>query len=91
MNAVFNAKPGDIKVAQNEPQDIAYVVQVQRFLPELRTLEHEFLLEPIQKYARVMDIDQRRLFLSWISNLEQDAGVDWVEPPQGENRGSMED
>ena len=90
MQAVFSSKVGDVKVAQNEPQDIAYVIQVERFLPDRNLLEHEFLLEPVQKYARLMDLDQHNLYLSWVRTLEQDAGVDWVEPPRTDARGELD-
>lgn len=90
MQAVFSSKAGDVKVAQNEPQDIAYVIQVERFLPDRNLLEHEFLLEPVQKYARLMDLDQHNLYLSWVRTLEQDAGVDWVEPPRTDARGELD-
>lgn len=90
MNAVFGSSPGEVKVAANESQDIFYVVQVEKFRPDRDLLEHEFLLEPFQKYARLAGGDQRELYLNWIRTLERDAGVDWVEPPRTDTRAEEE-
>ena len=86
MDAVFKSAPGDVKVALNQPQDVAYVVQVEKFLPERGSLEHEFIVEPFQKYARVAGEDQQRLYYTWVTALEKEAGVDWVEPPRIDTR-----
>jgi hypothetical protein len=82
MNVVFGMSPGDVKVALNQPQDIAYVVQLEKFSPEREVLEREFLLEPYQKYAQVAGEDQYKLYLAWTMTLEKDAGVDWIEQPR---------
>ena len=84
MDAVFGSEPGQVSVAPNEPQAIAYVIQVAHFSPPRDLLEHEFILEPFQKYARLAGDAERGLYVAWINGLEARAGVDWVEPPRGE-------
>ncbi len=87
MNAVFGASPGEVKVALNQPQTVAYVVQLEKFMPDRGTLEHEFIMEPFQKYARAAGEDHQNLELTWITTVEREAGVDWVEPPRSDTRG----
>ncbi len=82
MKTVFDMSPGEVKVAWNQPQDVAYVIQLEKFGPARESLERDFMVEPFRKYVQVAAGDQRKLYYSWIKSVEQDAGVDWVEQPR---------
>jgi hypothetical protein len=87
MDAVFKSSAGETKVALNQPQTVAYVVQVERFSPERQQLEHEFLVEPFAKYAQLASDDQIQLYSSWLDGLDRLEGLEWLETPRSETRG----
>jgi hypothetical protein len=78
MEAVFNSTPDQIRVALNQPETIAYVLQVKSFEPPQEDLERQFIGEDFRKYARLSDGDQRDVYLNWIRTLDRQAGVEWV-------------
>ena len=86
MKTVFGLSPGEVQVAWNQPQDVAYVIQLEKFGPSRQSLEHDFMVEPFRKYVQVAAGDRRKMYYSWIKSIEQDAGVDWVEQPRTNTR-----
>jgi len=86
MDAVFKSSDGQTQTALNVPQTVAYVVQLEHFSPERRQLEHEFLIEPFEKYRQLAVDDERQLFVTWLDSVDRLEGLDWLEQPRTETR-----
>ena len=78
MRAVFDSTPDQIRVVVNQPQTIAYVVQVKEFLPDRAELEQQFIVEDFRKYGQLAFDTQWNLYLDWLRWLDGQAGLTWA-------------
>ncbi|MBL9125114.1 MAG: hypothetical protein JNG90_15865, partial [Planctomycetaceae bacterium] len=81
MRTVFNLQPSQAGAALNAPQTVAYVVQVTNFSPADVVLRESFMVAPYRTYMGAGLEEERDLVQNWIAQLEQEAGLDWVRPP----------
>ena len=79
MRAVFDSTPDQIRVVLNQPQTIAYVVEVKEFLPDRAELEQQFITEDFRKYGQLAFDVQRNLYLDWLRWLDGQAGLTWAD------------
>jgi hypothetical protein len=83
MKAVFALEPGGVGVAPNEPQDLMYVIRVADFAPPMDELRAAFAREAPNRYLAAAVDDQRAIYLAWLSDLNKEAGVHWVQKADG--------
>ena len=77
MRTVFHLEPGQIGVAPNAPQNVAYVIQLSGFSPSHEVLWKEFEVDDFSKYAPVAMEDQQRIIRAWLDEIKSSAGVEW--------------
>lgn len=82
MRAVFGLQPNQAGAALNAPQSIAYVVQAVSQSPPAVVLRERFLVAPYPGYRTVALIDETESERDWVAKLEEEAGLDWVRPPE---------
>ncbi len=86
MRTVFTLQPPQAGAALNGPQTVAYVVQVANFAPADVVLRESFMVAPYRTYMGAGLNDERDLVQNWIAQLEKEAGLDWVRPPNQDLR-----
>jgi hypothetical protein len=86
MRSVYDLEPGDVGVAENHPQTIAYVVRMTSSLPSLALLRDTFLADRFETYVSVALAANRELFGTWLREQLADAKVHWERPPYDEMR-----
>ena len=77
MRAVFSTPEGKTVVALNEPQTVAYLIEVDKFNPLAAVLWDEFLVDDFGTYRDVATRDQQRIQQAWQHELNQQAGLQW--------------
>ncbi len=82
MRTVFDLTKGDVGVAMNEPQTIAYVIRVIDFEPSLDTLLGRFKHETFRSYETVSLEDQLEMMRAWRKEFRANAGLKWEPRPQ---------
>ena len=70
MRKVFALREGEIGVAMNEPQTVAYVVRVVNFDPRIGLLMNWFPTAPLKEYLPICAEDQLKLFEAWKKGFE---------------------
>ena len=94
MQVVFSQPEKGIAVAFNNPQSIAYVIQVSEFEPGTEVLRRSFLADDYRTYARVLQPQQHRHIMEWNQMIQNEAGLKWLRQPdprrgrRKENRGA---
>lgn len=81
MRRVFTLEEGEIGVAMNEPQSIAYIVRLKATDPAREVLQATFMADNYRRYATGSIYEQRETFLAWLKQIEDEAGVHWVRRP----------
>ncbi|HEX3657252.1 MAG TPA: hypothetical protein VHV55_15800 [Pirellulales bacterium] len=86
MQKVFDLQVGDVGVAENHPQSIAYVVRMTTSEPPSAVLRDMFVVERFESYQSVaMDVN-RSLYQQWMREQMDAFKVHWVRPPYEETR-----
>ena len=86
MQAVLRLEPGQIGVAMNHPQTIAYVIQVTDVQPLAKVNRIEFSSTPYSMYYQAGGNDFNQAYQAWLNHVKAEAGLHWVQKPaaQGE-------
>ena len=84
MRTVFGLKKGEIGVAMNQPQTVAYVVKVIEFAPPPRLLMDLFETTSPERYLDVARPDLREVFLAQRKEFRAAAGLKWEPRPKAE-------
>lgn len=81
MRTVFRMEPGQVAVAFNQPQTVAYVIRVKSFEPSREVLWKMFLAEPYTDYAPVALLEQQKIQQAWLEQIKQEIGFRWERRP----------
>ena len=84
MRTVFGLKKGEIGVAMNQPQTVAYVVKVIEFAPPPRLLMDLFETTSPERYLDVARPDLRETFLAQRKEFRAAAGLKWEPRPKAD-------
>jgi hypothetical protein len=82
MRAVFHLKPGQVGVAMNAPQTVAYVIRLDQLNPSHEVLWKQFEVDDFSKYAPVALSDQRQILQAWLREIRTSAGLQWKQKPE---------
>ena len=77
MRDVFRLKKGEIGTAVNQPQAVAYVVQVTDSNPLPETLWQIFKNENYGTYYRASDHDQYLAEKAWLEGIKSEVDFEW--------------
>ncbi|HEX3726035.1 MAG TPA: hypothetical protein VHV08_07315 [Pirellulales bacterium] len=78
MKDVFSLSPDEVSVTTNEPEDTVYVVRMAAFEKPNDELLKDFAGENQRRYLAVGRPDQRRIYTTWLDDVEKDAGIKWL-------------
>ena len=81
MQAVFHLKTGEVGVAMNHAQTVAYVVRVDSHRITQRQLQDNFLLTSMPAAAQVRQANLQNILSSLLRDLEAATDLHWVLPP----------
>jgi len=81
MQTVFRMEPGQVEVAFNQPQTVAYVIRVKTFEPSDEVLWKMFLAEPYSDYSTAAMLDQQKIRRAWLEQLKRQIGFRWERKP----------
>jgi hypothetical protein len=81
MQTVFSQPDMGIAVAFNNPQTIAYLIQVKEFEPGTEVLRRSFLADDYRTYARVLQNQQQQAYMQWNQTILNEAGLKWLRQP----------
>jgi hypothetical protein len=95
MREVFALRVGDVGVAMNNPETIAYVVRITSLEPSEAVLRSTFMAdkggtnsESQQMQLRQTSMmDQRKVIDAWREKFTKDSKLDWLRPPADEMSG----
>jgi len=87
MQKVFSLHVGDVGVAFNNPETIAYVVRPTSFQPTTKLLEELFMLTPLQQYSAAAAFDRQEMLFAWNEAIQKEADLDWKRPADPGRRG----
>ena len=88
MRAVFHLEPGQIGVALNAPQTVAYVIRLESFSPSHEVLWKQFEVDDFSKYAPAALTDQRQIHHAWMDEIKTSAGLQWKQKQEQQEQGS---
>jgi hypothetical protein len=91
MQAVFSQQPEGLTTAFNNPQTIAYAIQVTELEPGQEVLRRTFLADDFSRYAQVTEPHRRDQIMAWNRSIEQEAGLKWVRQPDARRGRASED
>ena len=83
MRSVFELSDGEVGVAQNHPQTVAYVVRIADSQPSTSVLRDGFLVDRFDRYASATRPDGQRLYEAWTKSINDSAKLVWVRQPSG--------
>lgn len=86
MQKVFDLQVGDVGVAENHPETIAYVVRMTTSEPPQPVLRDMFLADRFESYDSVARETNRSLFQQWLREQMTAFRVHWVRPPYDDTR-----
>lgn len=81
MRAVYDLEVGQIGVAMNLPEDVAYVIQLENTEPSDTVLWIGFQADPYSVYSAVGRSDQDKMIETWIGDIRNDANLKWERKP----------
>ena len=81
MKAVFALSKGEFGVAMNNPQTIAYAVEMIDLKPSQKVLWELFRVDDFGRYADAGYNDQFERITTWRKGLEEEAGLKWERKP----------
>ena len=87
MQKVFDLQVGEVGVAENHPQTVAYVVRMTTSEPRPAVLRDMFAVERFETYQSVAMESNRAFYQQWLRDQMQAFKVVWVRPPYEETRG----
>ena len=87
MQTVFGLAKGEVGVAMNAPQTVAYVIRMTELTPSETSLWSQFKASDYSTYAPAAQQDQRQMYLAWLKEIKTNAKVDWNRKPVGLNEG----
>jgi hypothetical protein len=90
MKEVSKMNVGDIGVALNRPQTIAYVIRVTRVEPDLTVLHDRFLQMGLGAYQAAARPEITRQQAAWGEHLLKEVDFEFLEPLANETEGSDE-
>ncbi len=79
METVFSLKPGQIGVAFNAPQTVAYVIRVTGIAPSPEALWTQFKVDDFSTYQPALAGAQRQIDAAWLKEIKASAGFKWTE------------
>ena len=71
-------QPGQIGVALNAPQTVAYVVRLIELSPSNEVLWPQFEVDDFRTYAAIGREDQQQIVRAWMQEIKTSAGFEWV-------------
>ena len=77
MKTVFGLSPMGVGTAMNEPQTVAYVIQVEKFEPSSDVLWDNFKEDDVRRYAGAGESDLRAANIALLNELSKEAGLKW--------------
>ncbi len=81
MRAVFNMQRGQVEVAMNLPQTVAYVVRLAELTPTPNVLWAQFESDPYVTYRDVARGEQGGIARAWRDELRSNAALQWMRKP----------
>jgi len=81
MRKVYELEVGQTGVAMNQPEDVAYVVQLEKTEPSDTVLWIGFQADPYSIYSAVSRSDQTQILQTWFDSIREDAGLKWERKP----------
>ncbi|HEX3871831.1 MAG TPA: hypothetical protein VHV77_15410, partial [Pirellulales bacterium] len=84
MREVFSLRVGDVGVAQNNPETIAYVLRPTSVEPSENVLRETFMADKGGTQTQIQQaalVDQRKLVDAWNKQLVKETSLVWVQPP----------
>lgn len=87
MQKVFSLHVGDVGVAFNNPETIAYVIRPTSFQPTTKLLEDLFMMTPLQQYSAAAAFDRQEMLFAWNEAIQKEANLDWKRPAYPGRRG----
>ena len=82
MRAVFHLEPGQVGVALNAPQTVAYVIRLDQLTPSHDVLWEQFKVDDFSKYAAAAIGEERQIYQAWLNELKTSAGLQWKQKPE---------
>ena len=82
METAYGLNIGQVGVAMNQPQSTVYVMRLVKTNPLESVLMASFEIEDYSKYAAIGNYDVQKLVYDWLKTIREDAGLDWVRPPE---------
>lgn len=86
MQTAFSLAAGEVGVATNQPESIAYVIRVSSEDTPTELLQSRFFSANQNMYLQIGQSDVQEVFITWRDNLIADAGVHWERPAYVETR-----
>lgn len=80
METVFSLPAGGVGVAMNHPQNTVYVIRLVEYERPLDELRQDFATELPMRYMSVATADQRKLYMTWLDDMNKEASVEWLRP-----------
>ena len=85
MRAVFDLRVGDVGVAVNQPETIAYVVRVTTSEPPQQVLRDMFLADKMNfGYMSIAREENGVLLRTWVGDCNRAVRLTWARPPVDE-------
>lgn len=81
METVFRMEPGQVGVAFNQPQTVAYVIRLKAFEPSQEVLWKMFLAERYEDYSSAAIFDQHKIRSAWMEQIKRSIGFRWERQP----------
>lgn len=82
MHQVFSLEVGDVGVAMNNPQTVAYVVRLTSLEPSRQLLRDTFMADNFNRYASSAGSDYRRIYEEWLDARKVEADLRWARAPR---------
>ena len=86
MRTAFSLPAGEVGVAMNHPESVAYVIRVTNEDTSVELLQDQFITANQNMYLQVGQSDMQKVYTTWRENLLADAGVHWERPAYRETR-----
>jgi len=78
MRTVFRLKPGEVGLAMNNPQTVAYVIRLIEFSPPYEAIWEQFQVDGFRKYEAVAREDRNQIVRSWLIEIKANARFEWT-------------
>lgn len=78
MKTVFGLEPGKVGSAMNDPQTVAYVIQVKEFTPTYDELWSLFQKTDFRMYGSIWQREFARKSHAWLMDIQNQADFQWT-------------